>query len=55
MSAGGSSTDTTIKLYRQVVNDVISGVRETLLDDGVDQEVIEHLKQVRLKFCCALS
>lgn len=55
MSGGGNPIDATVNLYRRVVNDVIGDVRETLLDDGVDQEVIEHLKQVRSKFHSTIS
>lgn len=33
------------KLYRAVVEDVISSVREAFLDEGVDEQVLQELKQ----------
>ena len=35
------------KLYRSVVEDVIKNVHEAFLDDGVDDQVLNELKQVR--------
>lgn len=34
------------KLYRSVVEDVISNVREAFLDEGVDEQVLQELKQL---------
>lgn len=35
-----------IKLYTSVIEDVISGVREAFLDEGVDEQVLQELKQI---------
>lgn len=35
------------KLYFSVVEDVISNVREAFLDEGVDEQVLQELKQVK--------
>ncbi|CAG9793803.1 unnamed protein product [Diatraea saccharalis] len=35
-----------LKLYNTVVDDVISGVRDCFLDDGVDEQVLQELKQL---------
>lgn len=35
-----------IKLYNTVVDDVIAGVRDCFLDDGVDEQVLQELKQL---------
>ncbi|XP_012550505.1 transcription initiation factor IIA subunit 1 [Bombyx mandarina] len=35
-----------LKLYNIVVDDVISGVRNSFLDDGVDEQVLQELKQL---------
>jgi len=34
-------------MYQTVVEDVINGVRETFLDEGMDEQVLMELKQVR--------
>ncbi|XP_039250128.2 transcription initiation factor IIA subunit 1-like [Styela clava] len=34
------------KLYQTVIDDVISNVRESFLDDGVDEQVLQELKQI---------
>lgn len=34
------------KLYTSVIDDVISGVREAFLDEGVDEQVLQELRQV---------
>ena len=34
------------KLYRNVVDEVIKNVREAFLNDGVDEQVLQELKQV---------
>lgn len=34
------------KVYMTVVEDVISSVREAFLDEGVDEQVLQELKQV---------
>ena len=36
------------KLYRSVIEDVISEVRELFLDEGVDEQVLLELKTVNL-------
>nr|CAD7568268.1 unnamed protein product [Timema californicum] len=35
-----------LKLYNSVIEDVISGVRECFLDEGVDEQVLQELKQI---------
>lgn len=35
-----------LKLYNTVVDDVISGVRDCFLDDGVDEQVLQELKSL---------
>ncbi|XP_045450718.1 transcription initiation factor IIA subunit 1 [Melitaea cinxia] len=35
-----------MKLYNTVVDDVIAGVRDCFLDDGVDEQVLQELKQL---------
>lgn len=35
-----------LKLYNSVIDDVISGVREAFLDEGVDDQVLQELKQL---------
>lgn len=37
---------TVMKLYNTVVDDVIAGVRDCFLDDGVDEQVLQELKQL---------
>lgn len=37
---------TVLKLYNAVVDDVIAGVRDVFLDDGVDEQVLQELKQL---------
>lgn len=34
------------KLYQTVIDDVIANVRESFLDDGVDEQVLQELKQI---------
>lgn len=34
-----------IRIYQEVIDDVISGVRELFLEDGVDEQVLQELKQ----------
>jgi len=36
------------EVYYQVVMDVINGVREAFLDEGMDEQVLLELKQVLL-------
>ncbi|KAL3268760.1 hypothetical protein HHI36_007860 [Cryptolaemus montrouzieri] len=33
------------RIYQEVIDDVISGVREQFLEDGVDEQVLQELKQ----------
>ena len=33
-------------VYKSVVEDVINGVRETFLDEGCDEQILQELKQV---------
>lgn len=35
-----------MKLYTTVIEDVIAGVRESFLDEGVDEQVLQELKQI---------
>lgn len=35
-----------IKLYNTVIDDVIAGVRDAFLDEGVDEQVLQEMKQV---------
>lgn len=35
-----------LKLYHSVIEDVVAGVRESFLDDGVDEQVLQELKQI---------
>ncbi|XP_077285955.1 transcription factor IIA L [Arctopsyche grandis] len=35
-----------LRLYNIVMEDVISGIRETFLDDGVDEQVLQELRQL---------
>lgn len=35
-----------LKLYNTVIEDVISGVRESFIDEGVDEQVLQELKQI---------
>ncbi|KAJ8309152.1 hypothetical protein KUTeg_014026 [Tegillarca granosa] len=41
-----SSQNPVPKLYKSVVDDVISNVREAFLDEGVDEQVLQELKQL---------
>ena len=45
-------------MYKNVVDDVIRGVREEFLNEAVDLEVLEDLKRVSFKFrampCCTV-
>ena len=34
------------KVYKNVIEDVIKNVREAFLNDGVDEQVLQELKQV---------
>ncbi|CAG9819307.1 unnamed protein product [Phaedon cochleariae] len=34
-----------VRIYQEVIEDVISGVRELFLEDGVDEQVLQELKQ----------
>lgn len=34
------------RLYLSVIEDVINGVRESFLDEGVDEQVLQELKQI---------
>ena len=38
-----------INLYRDVVDDVIKNVKDDFLNEGIDEQVLEELKQVRLQ------
>ncbi|PSN47897.1 hypothetical protein C0J52_03380 [Blattella germanica] len=35
-----------LKLYHSVIEDVIAGVRDSFLDEGVDEQVLQELKQI---------
>ncbi|CAG4950414.1 transcription initiation factor IIA subunit 1 [Colias croceus] len=41
-----TSQTSVLKLYNSVVDDVITGVRDCFLDDGVDEQVLQELKQL---------
>lgn len=34
-----------LRIYQEVIDDVISGVREYFLEDHVDEQVLQELKQ----------
>ena len=36
------------KVYKGVMEDVIKNVREAFLNDGVDEQVLQELKQVQI-------
>ena len=38
-----------INLYKDVVDDVIKNVKDDFLNEGIDEQVLEELKQVRLQ------
>ncbi|XP_041987225.1 transcription initiation factor IIA subunit 1 [Aricia agestis] len=40
------SQSAVLKLYNTVMDDVITGVRDCFLDDGVDEQVLQELKQL---------
>ncbi|CAK9822407.1 Transcription initiation factor IIA subunit 1 [Anthophora retusa] len=40
------SQTSVLKLYNTVIEDVISGVRESFIDEGVDEQVLQELKQI---------
>lgn len=35
-----------LKLYNTVIEDVIAGVRDAFLDEGVDEQVLQEMKQL---------
>lgn len=35
-----------LKLYHTVIDDVIAGVRDAFLDEGVDEQVLQEMKQI---------
>lgn len=38
-----------MKLYHTVIDDVIANVRDSFLDEGVDEQVLQEMKQVWTK------
>lgn len=40
------SQTSVLKLYNTVIEDVIAGVRESFIDEGVDEQVLQELKQI---------
>nr|XP_018898526.1 PREDICTED: transcription initiation factor IIA subunit 1 isoform X1 [Bemisia tabaci] len=40
------SQTSVLKLYTSVIEDVISGVRDAFVDDGIDEQVLQELKQI---------
>lgn len=40
------SQTSVLKLYNTVIDDVITGVRDAFLDEGVDEQVLQEMKQV---------
>nr|CAB3251281.1 TFIIA-alpha and beta-like factor [Phallusia mammillata] len=43
--AKSSNPNQVSKLYQTVIDDVINNIRESFLDDGVDEQVLQELKQ----------
>jgi transcription initiation factor TFIIA large subunit len=35
-----------LKLYQLVIEDVVGNVREAFLDEGVDEQVLQEMKQI---------
>lgn len=35
-----------LKLYNSVIDDVITSVRDAFLDEGVDEQVLQEMKQI---------
>lgn len=35
-----------LKLYQLVIEDVVANVREAFLDEGVDEQVLQEMKQI---------
>jgi hypothetical protein len=46
MSSGQTSLEQMLGVYKWVVDDVIKNVREDFLNEGVDTQILEDLKQV---------
>lgn len=47
-----------LKVYTTVIDDVIAGVRDAFLDEGVDEQVLQEMKQVwtsKLLACKAIE
>lgn len=38
-----------LKLYHTVIDDVIAGVRDSFLDEGIDEQVLQEMKQIWTK------
>ncbi|XP_058117115.1 transcription initiation factor IIA subunit 1 isoform X2 [Anopheles ziemanni] len=52
------SQTSVLKVYTTVIDDVIAGVRDAFLDDGVDEQVLQEMKQVwtsKLMSCKAIE
>lgn len=45
MAASSSCKTTVLKIYQDVMEDVIRGVRDIFAEDGVDEQVLQELKQ----------
>jgi transcription initiation factor TFIIA large subunit len=35
-----------LKLYQMVIEDVVANVRDAFLDEGVDEQVLQEMKQI---------
>lgn len=52
------SQTSVLKVYNTVIDDVIAGVRDAFLDEGVDEQVLQEMKQVwssKLLACKAIE
>uniref|UniRef100_A0A3B3RBA9 Uncharacterized protein n=1 Tax=Paramormyrops kingsleyae TaxID=1676925 RepID=A0A3B3RBA9_9TELE len=46
-----SNSNTVSKLYMSVIDDVIESVRELFQDEGIEDRVLEDLRQINSYFC----
>ncbi|GLH04889.1 Transcription initiation factor IIA subunit 1 [Gryllus bimaculatus] len=44
--ARGDSVPRYVKIYKSVIDDVLAGVRDAFLDEGVDEQVLQELRQI---------
>lgn len=45
MMASSLCKSTVLKVYHEIMDDVVAGVRELFLEDGVDEQILQELKQ----------